>query len=191
MVERVYCVATAAFPEPSEAVLPLSPPLYQLLLEAGEFLSRSKVEADERWRQIIPYAVVTSGRRVLLVERLQGGSEARLHNRLSIGLGGHVNPIKHANARDLLEGGLARELQEELVIGAYVAEAVGLIHSRDDPVSRVHTGLLYRVRTPGEVDVRETDKLSGMLTDWEAVGHQREQLESWSRMAYDFLNGRI
>ena len=73
------------------------------------------------------------------------------------------------------------------MIGAYVAEAVGLIHSRDDPVSRVHTGLLYRVRTPGEVYVREADKLSGMLTDWEAVGHRREQLESWSRMAFDFL----
>ena len=190
--EQVLCLPAARLPEPSPEVLPLSEALYDAIATEGEFRARDEVETDETFRQIIPYAVLERERRVFLVERLQAGSEARLHNRLSIGLGGHINPIdssKYANARDPIEGALARELREEVHMRAFFAEAVGLIHRSETAVERVHTGILYRVKTPGEVQVRETHKLAGGFVTWEEVEAVSGRLERWSQAALRFLRG--
>lgn len=187
--EEVLCLSAAHLPEPSPDVLPLDEALYDFIATKGEFRARDTVETDETYRQIIPYAALEREGRVFLVERLKAGSEARLHNRLSIGLGGHINPTDHANARDVLEGALARELREELHIKAFFAEAVGLIHRAETAVERVHTGILYRVRMPteGEVSVRETHKLAGGFATWEEVERVEERLERWSQAAFRFL----
>ena len=191
MPEEVFCLPAHHLPEPSPDVLPLDEALYHFTVEKGEFRDRDSVENDETYRQIIPYAVLFSEDRIFLVERLKAGSEARLHNRLSIGLGGHINPIDHANARDLLEGALTRELREELHIRAFFAEAVGLIHRAENAVERVHTGILYRIRTPGEVSVRETDKLAGGFVPWSEVEEVEARLELWSQAAFRFLRKQV
>ncbi len=190
MPEEVFCLPADRLPEPSPDVLPLDEALYELIAEKGEFRARDSVETDETYRQIIPYAVLLQENRIFLVERLKAGSEARLHNRLSLGLGGHINPIDHANARDPIEGALARELREELHIGAFFAEAVGLIHRAETVVERVHTGILYRARIPneGEVAVRETHKLAGGFVKWQEVEEVEERLELWSQAAFRFLS---
>ncbi len=194
MSEEVFCLKAAHLPEPSPDVLPLNRSLYRRIAEQGEFRARDAAETDETYRQIIPYAVLYQEGRVLLVERLKAGSEARLHNRLSIGLGGHINPIDHANARDPIEGALTRELREELHMEAFFAEAVGLIHRAETAVERVHTGILYRVKTPAEreeVSVRETHKLAGGFVTWEEVEKVEERLELWSQAAFRFLHGKV
>ena len=187
MPEHVYCLPADALPEPQRDVLPLSHEFYKRLATEGRFLPRAEVEEDTRWRQIIPYAVLERGTSVFLVKRLKAGTEARLHDRLSIGIGGHINPLDHANARDVLEGALTRELREELHIRAFFAEAVGLIHASEGPVDRVHTGVLYRVRAPGDIEVRETHKLSGGFVPWAEVAEQVAALEGWSQMVLRFL----
>jgi predicted NUDIX family phosphoesterase len=126
---------------------------------------------------------------VLLVERLKAGTEARLHNLYSLGIGGHINPVDHVNARDIIEGGLIRELREELELGAFTAEAVGLIHRDDNDVSLVHTGVLYKVLVVGKVNIKETHKLMGKFVSWQEVGEMYERLEGWSQAAYQSLKG--
>lgn len=190
MPEEVFCLPTDRLPEPNPDVLPLDEALYTFIVEKGEFRARDSVETDESYRQIIPYAVLQKEDRIFLVERLKAGSEARLHNRLSLGLGGHINPVDHANARDPIEGALARELREELHLGAFFAEAVGLIHRAETVVERVHTGILYRVKIPSEeeVAVRETHKLAGGFVKWQEVEEVEGRLELWSQAAYRFLS---
>jgi predicted NUDIX family phosphoesterase len=188
MSEQVYCISTNLLPEPDPNPLPLSPELYELLATKGSYRPRDQAETDPTWRQIIPYAVVLKEDRVLLVERLKAGTEARLHNLHSLGIGGHINPVDHANARDIIEGGLIRELREELELGAFTAEAVALIHRADNEVSMVHTGVLYKVQVVGEVKIRETHKLAGEFVTWAEVAQKYERLEGWSQAAYDFLN---
>jgi predicted NUDIX family phosphoesterase len=151
-------------------------------------LPRAEVEDDPRWRQIIPYAVVERAGEVLLVERLSGGSEVRLHNRYSLGIGGHINrqDAECQVAGDLLTAALTRELREELVIGAFFAEAVGLIHSDASPVDRVHTGVLYLVKTL-EATVREQHKLRGAWAGLNEVAALEARLEGWSQLALRWL----
>jgi predicted NUDIX family phosphoesterase len=190
MSEQVYCVPTHLLPEPSLEPLPLPFDLYELLATQGSYRPRDEVEADPTWRQIIPYAVVMKEDKVLLVERLKAGTETRLHNLYSLGMGGHINPSDHVNARDIIEGGLIRELREELELGAFTAHAVALIHRDDDEVSRVHTGVLYKVQVIGEVKIRETHKLAGAFMTWADVGEKYAQLEGWSQAAFNFFEER-
>jgi predicted NUDIX family phosphoesterase len=185
-VEQVYCLRASDLPAPQTEVLALEPALYQQLATSGTFFPRDEVEEDPRYRQIIPYAVVTRANEVFLVERLAAGSEARLHHRLSLGIGGHINPGVHPNARDAIEGALVRELREELHLGAFTAAPVGLIHQTGG-VSSVHTGVLYLVRTTGEVRVRETEKLRGAFVSWDEVASAYARLEGWSQAALRFL----
>ena len=161
------------------------------------------------WRQIIPYAVIQCEGQVLLVERLKAGSESRLHNKMSIGMGGHINPQDHladhqktapqkttpqktaqkktTSEQDVLEAALVRELREELVIGGFVFDAKALIHRSENAVEQVHTGLLYLVTVPEPVAVRETHKLAGHFVPFADVGTHFERLEGWSQAAYQFL----
>ncbi len=189
MPEEVYCLPAGALPAPANQVIPLGAALYKLLLREGRFLPRAEVEDDPRWRQIIPYAVLERNQQVLLVERLAAGSEARLHNRYSLGIGGHINrqDTVYEGARDLLEAALVRELREELVIGAFFAEAVGLIHSDTGPVDRVHTGVLYRVKTL-EATVLEQHKLRGSWASLAEVTAVEARLEGWSQLALRWLS---
>jgi predicted NUDIX family phosphoesterase len=188
VLEEVYCLPAGALPAPTAEVIPLSAELYQLLLSEGRFLPRAEVEDDPRWRQIIPYAVVERNQQALLVERLSGGSETRLHHRYSLGIGGHINrqDAECQVARDLLTAALTRELREELVIGAFFAEAVGLIHSDANPVDRVHTGVLYLVKTL-EATVREQHKLRGAWAGLGEVAALEARLEGWSQLALRWL----
>jgi predicted NUDIX family phosphoesterase len=190
MSEQVYCVPTDVLPEPSLGPLPLSSELYELLATKGNYRPRASAETDPTWRQIIPYAVVLKDHKVLLVERLKAGTEARLHHLYSLGIGGHINPVDHVNARDIIEGGLIRELREELELGAFTAEAVALIHRADNEVSMVHTGVLYKVQVVGEVKIRETHKLAGEFMSWAEVREKYERLEGWSQAAFDFMQHR-
>ena len=61
--------------------------------EKGFFVERRWAEHDSSFKQVIPYTVVTHGDEVLLLKRLEQGGEARLHGKLSIGVGGHINPV--------------------------------------------------------------------------------------------------
>lgn len=183
--ERVYCLRAASLPQPEARVLPLSAELYDYIAHHGEFRLRAEVEEDESWRQIIPYAVLEQNGRVFTTRRLKAGTEARLHGYLSIGMGGHINP-EDQEGSDVFEVALCRELHEELTIGTFEAQAVGLIHAQGG-VESIHSGILYRVQTVGEVAVRETDKLSGTFLSFAEVTARAEGLEGWSLLALDFL----
>lgn len=80
-----------------------------LLIAEGRFEPRSAVESDPRWKQVIPYLVMRDGSDYFLMQRTREGADARLHDRWSIGIGGHLNPGDGGIA-----GGLEREWREEI-----------------------------------------------------------------------------
>lgn len=151
------------------------------------FRRRGDVEQDPSLKQIIPYLLVRHRNRLFLFQRTASGGEARLHGKVSIGVGGHVNRADVEGAEDVVEAGLRRELAEELVIDApWQARLVGVLNDDTNPVGRVHFGLVHvvEVATPA-VAVRESDTLSGRLADpWE-VRALYDRMETWSQLILD------
>ena len=76
----------------------------------GRYEPRPLMEVDPSFKQVIPYLILRDGERYFLMRRTRAGVDARLHDRYSIGVGGHLNPGDGG-----VLGGLRREWREELV----------------------------------------------------------------------------
>lgn len=155
-------------------------PFERAVAEHGFFVERAHAERTPTLKQPIPYAVVTVGERVLLLRRLRTGGESRLFDKLSIGVGGHVEPhdlaAGSADRNDLLLAAARRELEEELdVDGPVHIEPIGILNDDSNPVGAVHVGFVLRIRVEGSVRVRERDQLEGRLA---TPAELRELLES-------------
>jgi predicted NUDIX family phosphoesterase len=159
-----------------------------LIRRRGAFHPRSRMEADETWKQVIPYPVLRDGPDWFLMRRTRAGGDARLHDRWSIGVGGHVNPGDGAETGDL-SGALAREWLEELVVDFVPAfRLVGALNDDTTPVGRVHLGIVYQADAVGRpVAIRETEKLTGRFEPTTRVAEVADDLETWSRIAFDAL----
>ena len=163
--------------------------LLQQIEAAGFFVERARAEQEPRWKQIIPYALVTGGSRVWLLERTARGGDPRLHGKLSIGVGGHLEPVDArgpGGRAGIPAAGAARELAEELEFEpAGEPEELGLINDDSNPVGAVHVGLVLRLEAAGSVAVREREVLKGRWIErQELTGlvSSGANLESWSRL---------
>lgn len=157
----------------------------------GFFVEREHAERTPGLKQVIPYTVVVRGGEVLLLRRLPKGGEARLHHKLSIGVGGHINPEDAASANgparaQVLEAGSRREIAEELwVSGATTLRRVGILNDDSNPVGAVHVGLVQTLHVEGEVRVREEDALEGRFVtaaELRRLLHEGANFESWSAL---------
>jgi predicted NUDIX family phosphoesterase len=162
-------------------------PLLDAVRETGSFRPRGTVEDDPSWQQIIPYLVLRDGGRIFLMKRTRAGGDERLHERYTIGIGGHVNP----GDADVL-GGLQREWCEEIAADFEPEfEPLGLLNDDSNPVGAVHLGLVYAADAEGRaVTIRETDKLSGRFATLDEVTAVADRLETWSALLLDFLLSR-
>ncbi len=170
----------------------------QRIREKGFFVERRWAELDSSFKQIIPYTLMVHGNEVLLLKRLNTGGESRLHGKLSIGVGGHINPIDEVtDAAAVLESGCRRELDEELNIETpYTLEPVGVINDESGDVGSVHFGLVQIARCETQdVTVRETDQLEGsfvsLATLKDLAAKERDRLETWTALIIDQLEAAI
>jgi predicted NUDIX family phosphoesterase len=150
----------------------------------GRYEPRAEMEREPSFKQIIPYLVLRDGERYFLMQRTTAGGDARLHGLYSIGVGGHLNPGDGG-----LLGGLAREWHEELVADFLPDfRLVALLNDDTTPVGAVHLGAVYVADVGGRpVAIRETDKLRGGFADPVEVAAVVERMETWSRLAFEFL----
>lgn len=164
--------------------------LADLIRRAGTYQPRSAMEADPTWKQVIPYPILRDGERWFLMRRTKAGGDARLHDRYSIGVGGHVNPADDALDGDL-GGALRREWHEELVVDFVPGfRFVGLLNDDTTAVGAVHLGLVHEGDAAGRpVAIRETAKLSGAFASSAEVAAVEDRLETWSQIAFEWLAG--
>lgn len=153
-----------------------------------EFRPRPEMETDPAYKQIIPYVLVTRGAEAFVMQRLKKGGEQRLHGLLSLGVGGHINPVDDTAGHGALMAGLRREVDEEVALErAASLTPLGVINNDRDEVGRVHLGFLFRLEAEGAVTVRETEKLSGSFMPIAALPALRDKMEGWSQIALEVL----
>ncbi|MBM4409103.1 MAG: hypothetical protein FJ038_11045 [Chloroflexi bacterium] len=187
--ELVYVVPTSRVIETGRGwrgVRPARPCELELLASVGSYRPRPEMEIDQTFKQVIPYLVLRDGPRYFLMRRTRAGGDARLHERWSIGVGGHLNAGDGG-----LEGGLRREWREE-IDAAFEPEfrLIGLLNDDESDVGRVHVGVVYEAETGGRsVAVREVDKLSGRMSERDEVAAVVDRMETWSALVFEFLDG--
>ncbi len=186
--ESVLVIPRESVPPPPWTGLRRDPAAIDDLLATiaaeARFEPRARMEADPRFKQVIPYLILRDGPRWFLMRRTRAGADARLHDRWSIGVGGHVNP----GDGDVL-GGLRREWAEELEAEFLPDFApIGLLDDDATDVGSVHLGIVYLAEAAGRpVAIRERDKLEGGFAPGDEVAAVRDRMESWSRLAFDAL----
>ena len=172
------------------------------IVQNGLFLRRSELEEDPSFKQIIPYAIISnkeperSGVRqsqsFYLFKRTSGQTEKRLHNKFSLGVGGHMNPGDSMESKEqYLIDELKRELYEEvrLLNGCLIEdiEFIGFINDDTISVGSVHIGLLYNIHVSNkEVYINETDKMTAAWIDKSNLAEFYEGMETWTKITFDF-----
>jgi predicted NUDIX family phosphoesterase len=162
------------------------------IVQNGLFLRRSELEEDPSFKQIIPYAIISNKESFFLFRRTPGQTEKRLHNKYSLGVGGHMNPNDSMEPKEqYLIDELKRELYEEvkLLNGCFIEdiEFIGFINDDTIPVGRVHIGLLYNIHVSNkEVSINETDKMTADWIDKSDLTEFYEGMETWTKITYDF-----
>lgn len=169
--------------------------------EHGFFVERAYAERTPTLKQVIPYSLVTQNEQVFLMRRLSKGGESRLHNKLSIGVGGHINPVDlpaetdFSTRRNPVPAASRREVAEELhVRGNYEVRSVGILNDDTNAVGAVHVGLVQVITVVGSVEVRETDHLTGQFSTHSELLQLHEQgsnFETWSSLLLPHLDRLI
>jgi predicted NUDIX family phosphoesterase len=164
------------------------------LLSRGNnfFLPRATAEHDPTHKQIIPYAIIAHGDRVLHYVRGKKAGEQRLVAKGSIGIGGHMNDTDEslfAWDEEAYRAGVEREVTEEVRIDTtFDDQIVALLNDDSTEVGRVHLGVVhvFKLSQP-KVTKREAMITSlEFLTREELLG-RRDSLETWSQLCVDSL----
>lgn len=112
------------------------------------FIPRPIAEENTDFRQLIPYVILRYKDRIGIYERTSKGGENRLHNLVSIGMGGHVSTRDIFHYYDDIHGletvktAMFRELIEEIGLTDEHIDSINhvgyLYYDKDSPVEDVH-----------------------------------------------------
>ena len=161
--------------------------LYQKIIENHSYCVRREAEIDRDVKQIIPYVVVIHEQMHLLFRRKAKQTEARLHDKYSLGVGGHINPT--VQKEDPIVAGLYREFHEELDLDGYSEpKFIGLINDESADVGIYHLGILFSViAASSRFSLPESEKMSAEWADKEGLFRRYDLMETWSQRYCDFL----
>ncbi|HEX3625004.1 MAG TPA: phosphoesterase [Verrucomicrobiae bacterium] len=117
-----------------------------------QYLDRAQAEHNRRYKQIIPYALILCGDKILRYRRGKRGAESRLHGLYSVGVGGHILEQEiWPFSRGLgYREAMRRRLMEELDIDVTNEKAVAVINDDSTDVGCVHFGVVHVVRVADE-----------------------------------------
>ena len=194
---------------------------FQFLSENLIIAQRAQLEKNFKYRQLLPYApVIRNGApditnldtvEVLTYARLKGGGEPGLHDKESIGFGGHldISDIVYndagRNVPNLLAtimANLRREVLSEelrLIYPEGCEENINLgftgmiLLERNEAVGLVHLGLVFMVTCPSNMGAETPEVNQIGLLGWNTFEHlqaNHPKLEGWSRALVDYLGNK-
>ena len=158
------------------------------------YLNRSEAEQDKRYKQLIPYALIICGDKILRYRRGKGGGETRLHGLYSVGVGGHISEEDNG----LFSSGIGyhdamrRELKEEVDIVVAQDRAVAVINDDSTEVGFVHLGIVHVVQVADEsLANRRSGIVSPEFVPMSEAVKNPDAYESWSRFCLENLEGLL
>jgi len=159
------------------------------------FMPRSEAEKDPRFKQLIPYVLISCNGKYLSYVRGKRAGETRLVSKRSMGIGGHINPIDNevplfgADYHEIYNTAVRREVEEEInVQSAFTDRVVALLNDDTNEVGQVHLGVVHHWTLESE-DVTRREQMITQLDFLEIAALQklRDTMETWSQLCLDGL----
>ncbi len=163
----------------------------------ASYMDRAEAEQDPSHKQIIPYSIFTHEGKILHYTRGGSGGESRLHDKGSIGIGGHINPIDGQIETEGLGAylaGVEREISEELTInGTFTQRVLGIINDDSNEVGAVHLGVVHLFELNTDQVTSNEDALANLqfVSLDELSGDLYDRLETWSQLAIQLYKNSI
>ena len=157
------------------------------------FIDRSLAEKDPRYKQLIPYVIMSCNGKYLSYVRGRRAGEKRLVGNRSIGIGGHINPaddmpLFSSNFYEAYLSAVKREVEEEVSVESkYSDKIVALLNDDNNEVGQVHLGIVHHwILDEPKVTRREQMITQLEFKTIEELQSVRDTMETWSRIC---LNG--
>ncbi len=157
-----------------------------------EFKERNSVEKNPDYKQIIPYIMILTKDLKNIAVYKRKGSEKRLHDLWSVGIGGHINPVDAEedpnDPEKTIIAGMQRELDEELIkiSSGDKPQFTGIINEETTDVGSVHIGIVFTMLTRHPDDYTGGEELAG-FTWIQTIKARALNLELWSRLSLDLI----
>ncbi|MBN2244924.1 MAG: hypothetical protein JW755_03665 [Candidatus Aminicenantes bacterium] len=161
--------------------------VFQFILENYIFMERQEAEYNYNYKQVIPYIILNHDRDFLLLKRTKKQTEKRLHDKYSLGIGGHINPSQSDKYENIIMEGLYKELNEEIHCPDLNEFSFkGILYDDSTSVSQVHLGLVFEavLNTP-EFEILEPHKMTAAWIARERLREYYDGFESWSKIIFD------
>ena len=162
--------------------------------KGASFMARNQAENNPSYKQLIPYVIMSYGDKYLCYTRGRGVDETRLSEKVSIGIGGHINPsdkmsLSNKNIKEVYFNALTREVSEEVILDTkHDDKIVGLINDDSNEVGQVHLGIihLWRLVSPN-VKSREQEISQLRFMNIHELQQVKGKMETWSQLCLAFL----
>lgn len=156
-----------------------------------KYIDRAYAEKEPAWKQVIPYCVLREDGtgKVFAYQRTKKGNEARLHDKWSVGVGGHINPVDGKPGEEAYGSAMLRELEEEVGLCYSMTEPatiLGMIYDSTNEVGKVHFGVVHQLTVVSSaLQFKDSALSNGYFRSVESV--KTLDLENWSRIVADSL----
>jgi predicted NUDIX family phosphoesterase len=162
--------------------------------KSASFMARNEAEKDPSYKQLIPYVIMSYRDEYLCYIRGKGVDETRLSDRVSIGIGGHINPsdetsLSSENLKETYFNALVREVSEEVILETqHDDKIVGLINDDSNEVGQVHLGIVHFWRLESQNVKRREQEISQLrFMKINELQQMKDRMETWSRLCLDSL----
>jgi len=196
--EKVLCIQRDRLP-PSwvrpKSIVPMNLTTFieECTLSRFAFINRTEAEDSSDLKQVIPYIVLQTKDLDQTAVYNRQGSEKRLHDLWSLGIGGHINPVDQENGqasfKDILISGMERELDEELIERPNLDQAkfCGIISEDITDVGSVHLGAVFQILTKNPESYLPGPEL--FRFQWAKTKNLNQlNMELWSQLALALIS---
>ncbi len=157
---------------------------------------RQEAEKRPEYKQPIAYCLIINPEteEIFTYQRSKKAGdygESRLRGKWSWGIGGHIDKVDEDNHDPILTS-LLREVEEEVHMEKFKSpEILGYINDDDSEVGQVHFGILYLIKTTGQVKPKDPEIGWGGFMSLESLEEicmeEQKAVESWSEIALEPL----
>ncbi len=152
------------------------------------YIQRREAENDPSQKQVIPYALFLHGDAIFVYRRGKRGSESRLRELYSVGVGGHIDWMKDVSLykkdHEKYTDAMLREITEEVNLApGYTESCVALINDDSNDVGKVHFGVVHLFRLfDSTIAKKESVITDAGLVPVERAVKNLDKYETWSQL---------